>query len=136
MIIMNEELIYQVLETVGEIPKGCVATYKQIACLIGREKNSRLVGKILANASYYGHYPCHRVVNFQGRLVPGWFEQKELLEEFMIENFSVLEQFIAKERTLGYKNIEIAKMLKIDIKKIYNANYRIRKKMSKLKLFD
>lgn len=48
MIIMNEELIYQVLETVGEIPKGCVATYKQIACLIGREKNSRLVGKILA----------------------------------------------------------------------------------------
>ena len=58
MIIMNEELIYQVLETVGEIPKGCVATYKQIACLIGREKNSRLVGKILANASYYGHYPC------------------------------------------------------------------------------
>jgi len=26
MIIMNEELIYQVLETVGEIPKGCVAT--------------------------------------------------------------------------------------------------------------
>ena len=78
---MNEELIYQVLETVGEIPKGCVATYKQIACLIGREKNSRLVGKILANASYYGHYPCHRVVNFQGRLVPGWFEQKELLEK-------------------------------------------------------
>ena len=58
-----------------------VATYKQIACLIGREKNSRLVGKILANASYYGHYPCHRVVNFQGRLVPGWFEQKELLEK-------------------------------------------------------
>ena len=40
-----------------------------------------LVGKILANASYYGHYPCHRVVNFQGRLVPGWFEQKELLEK-------------------------------------------------------
>ena len=29
MIIMNEDLIYQVLETVGEIPKGCVATYKQ-----------------------------------------------------------------------------------------------------------
>ena len=50
MIIMNEELIYQVLEIVGEILKGRVATYGQIACLIGREKNSRLVGKILANA--------------------------------------------------------------------------------------
>ena len=81
MIIMNEELIYQVLETVGESSKGYLVAETQINCWIGREKNSRLVGKILANASYYGHYPCHRVVNFQGRLVPGWFEQKELLEK-------------------------------------------------------
>ncbi|MCF0114717.1 MAG: MGMT family protein, partial [Erysipelotrichaceae bacterium] len=29
----------------------------------------------------YGDYPCHRVVNSNGRLVPGWDEQKELLEE-------------------------------------------------------
>ena len=35
---MNDELIYQVLETVGEIPLGFVATYGQIARLIGREK--------------------------------------------------------------------------------------------------
>lgn len=63
-------------------------------------------------------------------------EQKELLEEFVIENFSMLEQVIVKERALGYKNVEISKMLEIDIKKIYNANYRIRKKLSKLKLFD
>ena len=79
---------------------------------------------------FYSTYVAAIKKNFKGK------EQKELLEEFMIENFSDLEQFIAKERTLGYKNIEIAKMLKIDIKKIYNANYRIRKKMSKLKLFD
>lgn len=30
-------------------------------------------------AEYYGDYPCHRVVNHQGRLVPGWTEQKSLL---------------------------------------------------------
>ena len=84
---MNEELIYQVLETVGEIPKGCVATYKQIACLIGREKNSRLVGKILANASYYGHYPCHRVGDIMERLadvipqLDAGLTSKELLEK-------------------------------------------------------
>lgn len=31
-------------------------------------------------AFQYGNYPCHRVVNHSGRLVPGWEEQKSLLE--------------------------------------------------------
>ena len=31
-------------------------------------------------AEYYGKYPCHRVVNHAGRLVPGWLEQRFLLE--------------------------------------------------------
>lgn len=60
-------------------------------------------------------------------------EEKELLKKYMSNNFSALEQFVAQKRGLGYKNVEIAKMLKLDIKKIYNANYRIRKKMSRLK---
>ena len=30
---------------------------------------------------FYGDYPCHRVVNHAGRLVPGWGEQAELLRE-------------------------------------------------------
>ena len=77
---MDEQIIYQVLETVSEIPKGKVATYGQIARLIGREKNSRLVGKILSMSSYYGKYPCHRVVNHAGRLVPGLYKQAQLLE--------------------------------------------------------
>ena len=40
----------------------------------------RLVGKVLSRAEYYGAYPCHRVVNHAGRLVPGWQEQRRLLE--------------------------------------------------------
>ena len=47
---------------------------------IGREKNARLVGKVLGMAEEYGEYPCHRVVNHAGRLVPGWPEQRALLE--------------------------------------------------------
>lgn len=78
---MDEDLIYQVLSVVEEIPKGRVATYGQIAALIGREKNSRLVGKILSRAEFYGDYPCHRVVNHAGRLVPGWTAQARLLKE-------------------------------------------------------
>ena len=40
---MDDRLIYEVLEVVGEIPSGKVATYGQIASLIGRPKNARLV---------------------------------------------------------------------------------------------
>ena len=77
--VLQEELIYEILAVVSEIPAGNVATYGQIARLIGRERNSRLVGKVLSMSHYYGQYPCHRVVNHAGRLVPGWQEQPFLL---------------------------------------------------------
>ncbi len=78
----TEDFAYQVLSVVEEIPEGKVASYGQIAQLIGREKNARLVGRILSCAEFYGKYPCHRVVNHAGRLAPGFAEQKpRLLEE-------------------------------------------------------
>lgn len=78
---MREDLIYEILSVVEEIPEGKVATYGQIARLIGRDKNSRLVGKVLSMAQFYGKYPCHRVVNHSGRLAPGWKEQRDLLKQ-------------------------------------------------------
>lgn len=78
--VLHEDFIYEILAVVEEIPEGNVATYGQIARLIGRDKNSRLVGKVLSMSQYYGKYPCHRVVNHAGRLVPGWWEQQHLLE--------------------------------------------------------
>lgn len=56
---IKEDLIYEILSVVEEIPEGRVASYGQIARLIGRDKNSRLVGKVLSMAEYYGRYPCH-----------------------------------------------------------------------------
>lgn len=79
--ILNEDLIFIVLSIVEEIPKGKVATYGQIANLAGRPKNARLVGKILSISEYFGKYPCHRVVNCNGRIAPGYEKQKELLEK-------------------------------------------------------
>ena len=79
--IMSEDLIYEILAVVSEIPYGRVASYGQIARLIGRDNNSRLVGKVLSLSQYYGDYPCHRVVNHAGRTAPGWHEQRMLLEE-------------------------------------------------------
>ena len=82
---LSEQLIYEILSVVEEIPAGRVSTYGQIAALIGREKNSRLVGKVLSMAEYYGSYPCHRVVNAAGRTAPGWTEQRKLLEAEGVE---------------------------------------------------
>lgn len=76
---LNDDFAYEVLSVVEEIPEGSVATYGQIAQLIGHPKNSRLVARVLAHAEYYGEFPCHRVVNHSGRLAPGWAEQAMLL---------------------------------------------------------
>lgn len=79
--VLDEALAYEILSVVAEIPEGCVATYGQIAHLIGRERNARLVGRVLRMAECYGDYPCHRVVDHTGRLAPGWREQGALLEQ-------------------------------------------------------
>ena len=83
--VLDDELAYEVLSVVAEIPAGCIASYGQIARLIGRPKNARLVGKVLKDSQFYGEYPCHRVVNHAGRLVPGWEEQAALLAEEGVE---------------------------------------------------
>lgn len=83
---LDEDLLFQIFSVVEEIPFGKVATYGQIASLIGFPKHARLVGKALSLSEFYGSYPCHRVVNHQGRLVPGWDRQKDLLKK---ENISV-----------------------------------------------
>jgi len=77
---INEDFLYQIYAIVDEIPYGKVTTYGEIAKLSGFDKNSRLVGRALSMAELYGNYPCHRVVNSSGKLVPGWTEQKSLLE--------------------------------------------------------
>ena len=78
--VLNDDLIYEVLAVVDEIPEGKVVTYGQIAKVIDKPKNARLVGRVLSMAGEYGESPCHRVVNHAGRLAPGCEEQRELLE--------------------------------------------------------
>ena len=67
----TEDFAYEVLSVVGEIPEGTVATYG--------------VARVLSHASDYGDFPCHRVVNHAGRLVPGWPEQAFLLRQEGVE---------------------------------------------------
>ena len=89
----TEDFAYEVLSVVEEIPEGTVTTYGQIARLIGKDKNSRLVARVLSHASNYGDFPCHRVVNHSGRLVPGWPEQAFLLQMCIRDSFYPLSNF-------------------------------------------
>lgn len=60
----------QVYEVVRKIPKGKVVTYGQIAEMLGT-KDARRVGHAL-HANKDTNTPCHRVVNKDGRLAPGY----------------------------------------------------------------
>ena len=83
--VLNENLIKQALDIADSIPPGKVMSYGQIAMLMGRPKNARLVGKIMSMQDRFGNHPCHRVVNSAGRTVPGWKQQRELLEAEGVE---------------------------------------------------
>ena len=85
----------EIYNAVKQIPLGKVATYGQIAAMIGHPRASRVVGYALHVNPEPGIIPCHRVVNRFGRLAPafafgGQEIQKALLES---EGITVNEDF-------------------------------------------
>ncbi len=74
-------------ELVRQIPVGRVASYGQIARMMGEPRKARFVGFAMhASPGMSGDVPCHRVVFADGRLAPGYAfggagAQRELLEE-------------------------------------------------------
>lgn len=71
---------------VRQIPEGRVASYGQIARMMGEPRKARFVGYAMhASPGVAGGVPCHRVVFKDGRLAPGFAfggpgAQRELLE--------------------------------------------------------
>ena len=79
----------RVIEVVREIPYGRVATYGQIAQIVG-ECTPRMVGYCLASLDPGSEVPWQRVINAQGKISPrgaglGALLQRELLEEEGVE---------------------------------------------------
>ncbi|MBQ4517116.1 MAG: MGMT family protein [Clostridia bacterium] len=75
----------KIYEVVKSIPKGKVATYGQVALLAGNPRWARVVGYALHINPEPGIIPCHRVVNREGRVAPGFVfggegVQRQLLE--------------------------------------------------------
>jgi len=71
------EEVYSIVE---QIPSGKVLSYGGVAAMMGRPRNSRMVGQAMWGAPRGRDIPCHRVVNSQGRTAPNWPEQRRLLE--------------------------------------------------------
>ncbi len=75
------EKIYKVT---AKIPKGSVATYAQLARLVGSPRASRAVGFCMKINRDTKRVPCHRVVASDGRLTgysfgSGVITKKEML---------------------------------------------------------
>ena len=75
----------RIYEAVKSIPRGCVATYAQVAEAAGDRKMARAVGNALHKNPDPETIPCHRVVNSKGELAGeyafgGAWKQAEILE--------------------------------------------------------
>ncbi|HEX7213917.1 MAG TPA: MGMT family protein [Methylomirabilota bacterium] len=73
-----------VYRLVRRIPRGRVATYGQLAALLGYPRAARAVGQAMKHAP--GDLPWHRVVNAQGGIsrranIGGMLTQRLLLEQ-------------------------------------------------------
>lgn len=76
---MNER-DQRIVDVIRALGPGEVATYGDIAADAGYPKLSRLVGRILSQSTDANDLPWWRVVNANGRLVPGHErEQAQLL---------------------------------------------------------
>ena len=62
------EFLARVLELVSKIPKGKVATYKELARALGSPRACRAVGNALAKNPHPVKVPCHRVVRSDGKI--------------------------------------------------------------------
>ena len=83
----------RIYEAVKRIPKGCVATYAQVAEEAGDRKMARAVGNALHKNPDLSVIPCHRVVNAKGELAGnyafgGAWKQGEML---MAEGVEVVD---------------------------------------------
>ncbi|MGE5560489.1 MAG: MGMT family protein [Chloroflexota bacterium] len=75
-----ESLFDRFYGIVAQIPKGRVASYGQVAAMAGCPRGSRTVGWAMRAVPAGLDLPCHRVVYADGRLAPGFVEQRDLLE--------------------------------------------------------
>ena len=90
----------KIYEIVKQIPKGCVASYGQVAALAGNPRWARVVGYALHVNPDPAHIPCYRVVNREGRLSDafafGGVNEQKLLLETIIDQWKTLLNMVLR----------------------------------------
>jgi methylated-DNA-protein-cysteine methyltransferase-like protein len=82
MTAMSNALYHRIYEVVRQIPPGRVATYGQVATVVGPPVSARQVGDAMAalrNGSPGPSVPWQRIINAQGKVSTGR-RQQQLLE--------------------------------------------------------
>lgn len=79
----------EVYKITVKIPKGKVATYGQIARMLGSPRGARTVGWAMRAAPSELKLPCHRVVNRLGELSPDYVFGASELQRAMLEDEGV-----------------------------------------------
>ena len=80
----------KIYEVVKSIPKGKVATYGQVALLAGNSRWARVVGYALHVNPEPGTIPCHRVVNREGKVAPGFAFGGEGVQRQLLESEGIV----------------------------------------------
>ena len=86
---MANLLYHRIYEVVRQIPHGRVATYRQVALVVGPPATAQLVGEAMA-ALREDHpeppVPWQRVINAQGKVSTGRHQQHVLEQEGIVFN--------------------------------------------------
>lgn len=86
----NEGFFERVYDVVQQIPEGMVATYGQVAKLVGEPRKARYVGYALHGNPKPGVIPCHRVVFADGRICDGFAFGGKEAQRAMLEGEDVI----------------------------------------------
>ncbi len=71
------------------IPEGRVATYGQIATLLGYPHHARQVGYALARLKNTSDVPWHRVINAKGRISPRGLDGYDDYQRILLEKENI-----------------------------------------------
>lgn len=75
----------RIYAVVKRIPRGCVATYGQVATLAGLDGHARQVGYALHNLPDKSGVPWHRVINARGEVSPRTISDSHELQRMLLE---------------------------------------------------
>ncbi len=86
---MPPSFFAQVYALVRRIPRGKVATYGQVARLLGAPRSARVVGWAMHGNPHGSRVPCHRVIQQGGSLSPNFSPAHPGLQRRLLEREDV-----------------------------------------------